>query len=225
MKIVLGVGNPGREYEGTRHNAGYRVLDRVSAALGTEIRRRKFRGLVGDGYAGHDSATSEKEHVILVKPQTYVNAAGECARLAVDFYGVPAKSFLAVLDDVDLPLGLVRIRRGGSSGGHNGMRSLIRHLGTEGFARLRVGVGRPDREADGQRQVGARPCPRRASARSEAAGGLVGHVLGAFSMEEVPIVEAAVDLAAEAVLDWALNGVEHCMNEFNRPAEERKEQS
>ncbi len=224
MKIVLGIGNPGREYEGTRHNVGYRVLDRVAAALGTEIRRRKFRGLVGDGYAAHGSAAREerpeREHVILVKPQTYVNATGECARLAVDFYGVPAESFLAVLDDVNLPLGLARIRRDGSSGGHNGMRSLIRHLGTEGFARLRVGVGRPDREADGQTGGG-----RNASAQSEAAGGLVRHVLGTFSREEVPIVEAAEGRAAEAVLDWALNGVEHCMNELNRPTEERKEQS
>ncbi len=163
--------------------------------------------------------------MILVKPQTYVNAAGECARLVVDFYGVPAESFLAVLDDVNLPLGWVRVRRGGSSGGHNGMRSLVRHLGAEGFARLRVGVGRPDREADGQTGVGARPCPRRASPRSEEAGGLVNHVLGTFAKEEVPIVGAAEGRAAEAVLDWVLNGVEHCMNEFNRPTEERKEQS
>jgi PTH1 family peptidyl-tRNA hydrolase len=194
VKIVLGVGNPGREHEATRHNVGFRVLDRVAEALGAEIRRRKFRGLVGD-------ATHGSERVILVKPTTYVNAAGECARQVIGFYDVPIESFLAVLDDVNLPLGAVRCRRGGSSGGHNGLKSLIRHLGTDAFARLRVGVGRPEGKG---------------SAGGETGDDLVGHVLGTFSKEGTRVAEAAEGRAAEAVLDWVLNGVEHCMNEFNR---------
>ena len=196
---MVGVGNPGREYEATRHNVGFRVLDRVAEVLGVEIRRRKFRGLVGD-------ATHGSERVILVKPKTYVNAAGECARQVIGFYDAPIESFLAVLDDVNLPLGTVRCRRGGSSGGHNGLKSLIRHLGTDDFARLRVGVGRPG----GQGAAGG-----------ETEDDLVGHVLGTFSREGAPVAEATEGHAAEAVLDWVLNGVEHCMNEFNRSPRSR----
>jgi PTH1 family peptidyl-tRNA hydrolase len=229
VKIVIGIGNPGRDYEATRHNVGFRVLDRVARALGTDIRRRKFRGRVGDAMYG--GAGGERERVILAKPETYVNLSGECARQVVDFYGAPIESLLVVLDDVNLPLGQLRCRRGGSSGGHKGMKSLIRHLGTEDFARLRVGVGRPGQRAtevtestEAGGSVNSVSSVISVASRSrEAEGGLVGHVLGDFSREEASTAEAAEDRAAQAVLDWILNGVEHCMNTFNCSAEERKE--
>lgn len=139
MKVVLGIGNPGRKYSATRHNVGFRVIDRVAGALGVEVRKRKLKGLLGEGAA-------EGERLLLVKSQTYVNLTGECARAVLDYFGAGVDSLLVVTDDVNLPLGALRCRGAGSSGGHNGLESVIRHLGTQEFARLRVGVGRPEGE-------------------------------------------------------------------------------
>ncbi len=189
LRIVLGIGNPERKYEATRHNAGFRVVDRLSRDQGIEIRRGRHGGLMGAG-------DIEGVRVLLVKPRTYVNLTGECARAVLDYHNAGPGEFLVVADDVNLELGQLRCRASGSHGGHNGLRSIIQHLGTEEFARLRVGVGRP---------VGG--------------PGLVGHVLGAFSPEERPVIERAEARAAEAVVEWVVNGVEACMNRFNGPEE------
>jgi len=187
VKIVLGIGNPGREHARTRHNAGWRVVDLVASRAGLERWRRRFAGLVGE-------VTLAGERVLLVKPETFVNLSGECARAAVDYTGAGPGSLLVVCDDANLPLGVLRCRPGGSSGGHKGLDSIAAHLGTESFARLRIGVGRP---AGG--------------------GDLAPHVLGTFSSEEEPLAMAAEARAADAVLEWVGSGIEMCMNKFNGP--------
>ncbi len=196
MKVVLGIGNPGREYADTRHNAGFRVIDGVAGLLGRCAfrKKRKFRALVCEGtFARAGSGGPDAGRVLLMKPETYVNLSGESARVVADYYGVPADSFLAVADDVNLPLGRLRARRGGSSGGHNGLESIARHLGTEDFARLRVGVGRPPGEG---RE-------------------LTGHVLGTWSAGERAEAERAEERAAGAVIEGLEHGIEACMNRYN----------
>ena len=198
MKIVLGMGNPGREYASTRHNVGWRVADGVASLLEppAEFRgRRRFKGSLGEGVA---RGPEGDERVLLVKPETFVNLSGECARAVADYYRVEAESFLVVADDVNLPLAQIRCRRGGSSGGHKGLESIIRHLGTEAFPRLRVGVGRPGCEAADSRE-----------------GGLTGHVLGPFSREEAPLARRAEERAADAVMAWVRSGIEVCMDRYN----------
>jgi PTH1 family peptidyl-tRNA hydrolase len=210
VKIVLGIGNPGREYASTRHNVGWRVADGVAALLSpaAEFRRkRRFKGLLGEGVA-HGPGGDER--VLLVKPETFVNLSGECARTVADYYRVEAASLLVVADDVNLPLAQIRCRRGGSSGGHKGLESVIRHLGTEAFPRLRVGVGRP-RVASGSGDA-RRGGGEAADSRE---GGLTGHVLGAFSKEEAPLARRAEERAAEAVMAWVRDGIEVCMDRYN----------
>jgi len=197
VKIVLGIGNPGRDYAATRHNVGFRVVDLLAEANGVEVRRRRFRGLLGEGTVG-------RERVLLVKPQTYVNLSGECARAVLGFYKEPPESLMVVADDVNLRLGQLRCRRQGTSGGHNGLESVAACLGTTAFPRLRVGVGRPGAQADDEDDGG----------RSR---DIVGHVLGGFSREELPVAEEAEARAAEAVTEWIGRGVEACMNRFNAP--------
>jgi PTH1 family peptidyl-tRNA hydrolase len=190
LKIILGIGNPGREHEGTRHNVGFRVVDRIARSTGAEFGRKRFKGLMGEGTFGGT-------RLLLVKPQTYVNLSGECAREVLDYHEAGLESFLVVTDDVNLPLGGLRFRPRGSSGGHRGLESIIGRLGTDEFPRLRVGVGRPGAQEDD----------------------LVGHVLGTFSRDEAELAERAEDRAAEAALEWVRSGPEVCMNLYNRPAE------
>lgn len=189
MKVVLGIGNPGREYENTRHNTGWRVVDMVAARAGLEHWRRRFSGLAGE-------LTLRGEKVLLLKPETFVNLSGESAREALAYTGAGPEQLLVVADDVNLPLGVLRCRRGGSSGGHKGLESIISCLGTDAFARLRVGVGRPEGSKD-----------------------LVSHVLGDFSEEEKAIARRTEERAADAVLEWINSGIEACMNRFNGPVD------
>ena len=220
MKVVLGIGNPGRKYEGTRHNVGHRVVDRAAAALGAEMKRRRHGGLVGEAAPG---GRAGGERVVLVKPATYVNLSGECARAVLDYHGAGPESLLVVADDVNLPLGEIRARRSGSSGGHKGLLSVAAHLGTEEFARLRVGVGRPpaataERGTRNAERGTVPPSPRGESGVEGEVGDLVGHVLGVFSREERELMDAAEARAAEAAVEWALRGIDACMNRFNGPA-------
>ena len=134
MHIVIGLGNPGREYQRTRHNVGFDVIDVLSEKLGIALTRSAMHGLIGEGYVGG-------EKVLLVKPQTYMNLSGQCVTELVSFYKPPMENVMVVFDDIDLPLGKLRLRRDGSAGTHNGMRSIIGLLGRQDFPRLRVGVG------------------------------------------------------------------------------------
>ncbi len=132
--IVVGLGNPGTEYEKTRHNAGFRAIDRMSAGAGARIDRAKFHALVGE------TVIAEKR-VLLMKPQTFMNHSGIAVKEAMDFYKVGAENVLVLFDDISLPVGKLRIRRSGSAGGHNGVKSLIEYMGTNAFPRIKIGVG------------------------------------------------------------------------------------
>jgi len=191
MKVVVGIGNPGRDYAGTRHNVGFDVVDGLARSDRIEVAKRRFEALTGEGVVAG-------ERVLLVKPQTFVNLSGRSVRQALDFYKLPVDDLLIVCDDANLPLGRIRFRRDGASGGHHGLESIIAHLGTEAFARLRVGIGRPS-ELPG------------------AGGGpdLVDHVLGRFSPAEREIMEEAYVDAIRGVAMWLTRGIGACMNEFN----------
>jgi PTH1 family peptidyl-tRNA hydrolase len=182
MKVVLGIGNPDEKYAATRHNVGWMVVDALSQRIGEKFRKAGFEFWAAEGRLG-------RHEVALVKTWTYVNETGRVIPELLKRYG---DEILVVCDDVNLPLGGVRIRKEGSSGGHNGLKSIEAALGHSAYPRLRVGVG------------GGRPDP--------------GYVLGRFTKEERPVVEAAVAAAGDAVRCWLDEGVEKCMTKFNRRA-------
>ena len=188
MKLVVGLGNPGSQYAETRHNVGYQVVDRLSERWGIPCRREKFRGLTGEGHACGVS-------VLLLKPTTFMNHSGQSVGEAWRFYRLEADDLLVVLDDMDLPLGRIRLRSAGSAGGHRGLSNIILMVGRDDFARLRIGIG--------------------SSTRNEA----IGHVLGRFEPEELPHVEPTVGRATEAVECWMTEGVEQAMNRYNGPTD------
>lgn len=180
MKVVLGIGNPGEKYAGTRHNVGWKVVDLLAERIGAKFRKAGFEFWAAEGRLGRHEAA-------LVKTWTYVNETGRAVPEILKRYG---DDLLVVCDDVNLPLGALRIRPRGSSGGHNGLRSIEEALGHDAYARLRIGVG------------GGRPDPD--------------WVLGKFTREERPVIEEAVATACDAVVCWAEEGLERCMTKFNR---------
>ncbi len=186
MKVVVGLGNPGKEYERDRHNIGFVVVDAFARKHGFEFRRRKFRSTLAEGRFG-------SEKLLLSKPLTFMNLSGEAVAPLAAFYKLPSESLLVVADDLDIPLGEIRLRPKGGSGGHNGLKSIIDHLGTREFPRLRIGIGRPP--------AGVDPAD---------------YVLQPFSPEEIPVVELVVERAVGAIETWILRGIETAMNEFNR---------
>ena len=150
--LIVGLGNPGKKYQGTRHNAGFEALDYVAQRWGVSVDRSKFDGLCGTGEAGGHK-------VLLLKPQTFMNLSGESVRKAVDFYKVPAQNVIVLFDDISLPPGKLRLRKTGSAGGHNGVKSIIAHLGQD-FPRIKIGVGeKPRPEYDLADWVLSRPTP------------------------------------------------------------------
>jgi PTH1 family peptidyl-tRNA hydrolase len=183
MKVVVGLGNPGRQYAGTRHNVGFAVVDALAAGSGGGPFRGRFQSQVADLADGG-------VNLLLVKPETFMNLSGQSVRQIVDFYKVPAADLLVLCDDFALPLGKLRMRVKGTHGGHNGLRNIQEHLGTTEYARLRIGVGGPKGDA-------------------------IDHVLGRFRPGERPVVDDAVLAAAQAVIVWAHQGAEACMNRFN----------
>jgi len=185
MKLVVGLGNPGTKYEKTRHNVGYRVLDELARRWQIGPMRRQFDALAAAGRIG-------QHKVLLLKPMTYMNRSGQAVREAVTFYKVELSDLLVVLDDMALPLGRVRLRPQGSAGGHNGLTDVIAQLGSESFARLRIGI----------EQVAGEQ--------------MVSHVLSPFLPEEEEIVGGAIVRAADAVECWLAGGIDEAMNRFNR---------
>lgn len=186
MHIICGLGNPGRQYENTRHNIGFIAIDRLADKLDVKVNKSKFRSLVGETKIG-------SEKVMLVKPQTFMNDSGLAVKEIVDFYKVDPKYLIVIYDDFDIPEGTVRIRPFGSSGTHNGMRSIIRLLGSDRFPRIRIGTGKENMES---RE-------------------LIGFVLGGFSKEEVGIMEEAVDAACDAAVCYVESGIDLAMNRYN----------
>lgn len=184
MKLVVGLGNPGKQYEATRHNVGWMVLDRLAERAGWtgHARARDAAATVHGHYGELD--------VMLAKPTTYMNLSGVAVRKLLARQRVQLDDMLVVVDDFALPLGKLRIRGEGSAGGHNGLRSIIGELGTQDFARLRVGIGEPQRDAKD-------------------------HVLSRFSAREKKVLEQVVDAAASAVEDWATEGVARAAGKWN----------
>ena len=199
LHIIVGLGNPGAEYAKTRHNAGFLVVDRLADRWKTDWKlERKFGAFVARG-------TEVQSEVLLCKPQTFMNASGESVGPVTAFYHLAASRCLVVVDDADLPFGQIRMRPGGSSGGHHGLESIEGHLGTREFPRLRVGIGR----REGKREI-------------------TGHVLGKFSKAETEMLELVLARAANQAECWVREGIQKAMNQFNgaveSPDNERKEQ-
>ena len=192
MYIIVGLGNPGRQYQNTRHNTGFDVIDVIAGKNHIAVEEKKYKALIGKGIIGAHKA-------ILVKPQTYMNLSGESVREVIDFYKADEKSELIVIvDDVSLDVGQIRIRKRGSAGGHNGLKNIIQHLGHDEFQRVKIGVGcKPD------------------------GYDLVDYVLGHFSGEEREIMDESANRAAQAVEVMITQGADVAMNLFNKKNEQK----
>lgn len=185
MKIIAGLGNPGPRYRNTRHNLGFMLLDRLAGRLGADFDKEKHQGLIA-------RATWRGEKLLLVKPLTFMNRSGDClARVCRNAIFDPADLLVAV-DDINLPLGKLRLRAGGSAGGHNGLKSIIERVGSPDFHRMRMGVG-DDRRNDA----------------------LSGHVLSTFAPDEREPVAESLERGTEAVLLWVVEGIGPAMNAYN----------
>ncbi|MEO0458509.1 MAG: aminoacyl-tRNA hydrolase [Cyanobacteria bacterium P01_A01_bin.114] len=191
-QLLVGLGNPGSKYDRTRHNVGFEIIDTFAKGWQIPISAHKrFQGSAGEG------RTAKGERLILLKPMTYMNNSGRAVRAVVDWYKLSPTSVLVIYDDMDLPVGKLRLRQSGSAGGHNGMKSIISHLGTQDFPRLRVGIGSANK-SQGDRD-----------------GGVVSHVLGKFAPQDRKVMDAVVLTAVDA-LDFSLRkGVEASMNLYN----------
>ncbi|MDH3285118.1 MAG: aminoacyl-tRNA hydrolase [Acidobacteriota bacterium] len=191
MRIILGLGNPGREYRETRHNVGFEVVERLCLRHGISLTRMRHRSRYGTGRIGG-------LRVLLATPLTYMNLSGEAARPLLDYHGLSADELIVVHDEADLSPGIVRIKVGGGIAGHNGLRSIVRHLGTNEFTRVRIGIGRPRKEGtDMERHVLARP-----------------------TSGETRLLEEGLDLAVDAVECLLAEGAEAAMRQFHTRSDE-----
>ncbi|MGG7323463.1 aminoacyl-tRNA hydrolase [Clostridium baratii] len=183
MFLIVGLGNPEEKYNNTRHNIGFEAVDYIADKYNIDINRKKFKGVYGEGFIGN-------EKVILMKPTTYMNLSGECIREVIDFYKLSNEDILVIYDDISLDVGRIRIRPKGSAGGHNGIKSIINHLGTDEFSRIKIGVGQPK-------------------------GDLVNHVLGKFSKEENEVLEESLEATKVATETIIKEDTQAGMNKFN----------
>lgn len=190
--VVAGLGNPGPQYEGTKHNVGFDVIERLGKKYNIEIGKFKHKAFVGDGMIG-------KRRVLLVKPQTYMNLSGESIREIVNFYKIPQENFVVIYDDTSLPVSGVRIREKGSHGGHNGIRNIIAQMGTDEFLRIKVGIGEKPNGWD-----------------------LADYVLSKFKQDDLPMIEQGADKAVEAVELILSRGASDAMNRLNQKPKEPK---
>jgi PTH1 family peptidyl-tRNA hydrolase len=194
MHIIVGLGNPGKRYEHTKHNIGFLAVDILAERNGVKLSKLKFKALVGEGEIAGRKA-------LLLKPQTYMNLSGESVFAAMDYYKLEPDRLTVIYDDVDIPMGRVRIRPKGSAGTHNGMRSILYHLRRDDFARIRVGIGGERGAAD-----------------------LVSYVISGFRRREVAVMEAAVCRAADAMECILRESIEAAMNQYNaRPEKSENE--
>ncbi|MEW6516395.1 MAG: aminoacyl-tRNA hydrolase [candidate division FCPU426 bacterium] len=191
MKLILGLGNPGREYEQTRHNVGAEVAALAAGQAGVRLARRSLQSWWGQGRRGG-------EDVVFALPTTYMNLSGRAAAALLRHFTLTPESLLVVVDDFNLPLGQLRFRAQGSAGGHNGLESIIQELNSQSFHRLRVGIDRPPQTMD-----------------------ITDFVLGPFSDAEASVMQPAREQAATAVLRWIDHGITRAMTEFNAPVPEQ----
>ncbi len=186
MKIFVGLGNPGAEYASTKHNVGFMLADRLAKEIGAENWRNNFNALVAESFF-------DGEKILIVKPQTFMNLSGEAVVPVADFYKIELENLIVAHDDMDLPVGTIRLRPKGSSGGHRGIASIIQHLGgLQNFPRVRIGIGRP---------------PENWSVNS--------HVLSPFNSEDAPKIAAAIENLVPAVTCFFREGINNAMNKFN----------
>lgn len=185
LNVIVGLGNPGNKYENTRHNVGFSTIDLLSVKHGIKVDRLKHRALTGDG-------SIKGERVLLVKPQTFMNLSGESVRDIAEWYKLPMENIIVIYDDVDLPVGTVRIRPKGSSGTHNGMKSVIYQLQSDDFPRIRIGIGKAPEGWD-----------------------LADYVLSRFSGDEAKDIRQSVERAADAAASIVSDGVAAAMNLYN----------
>ena len=192
MKIIAGLGNPGSEYEKTKHNVGFMFVDALADKLGGTDWKDKFDAKIGEARIG-------TEKVLLVKPQTYMNESGQAVGPLMNFYKLAIEDLIVVHDDMDIPAGTIRIRKKGSAGGHNGIKSVLAHVGDEHFARVRIGIGRP--------------LP---------GWTVVNHVLAPFATEDVPKIEEAIKYLLPAVECIVTDDVDMAMNQYNPKKSKKK---
>ncbi|WNZ59770.1 aminoacyl-tRNA hydrolase [Myxococcus sp. MxC21-1] len=191
MKLIVGLGNPGREYERHRHNIGFMVVEALLSRARAELNQEKFAAKVGQG-------TLAGERVLFVEPQTFMNLSGRSVAEAARFFKVPVADVLVIHDELDLPLGRLQLKAGGGSGGHNGLKSIVSSLGDEGFIRLRFGIGKPEGP----------------NARERVSG----YVLSNFDDGERREMDALIDRAMDMTELWIREGLSVAMNRFNRKA-------
>jgi len=185
MYLIVGLGNPGRQYRQTRHNVGFRAIERLSEDLGVRLKSRRFQSRnTGTTFEGHD--------IILLRPMTYMNQSGSAVHACMEFYGVHPADILVIHDDIDLQVGRVKVVKQGGAGGHKGVSSLIEHLGTHTFSRVKIGIGRPRYDET-----------------------IEDFVLSPFYQEEKPIIEEAIQTAVEAFRLFVARGIESTMNVIN----------
>jgi len=200
VKLVVGLGNPGDEYRHSPHNMGFEVVEQLARRLQVELTRHRAHSLCGAGAIGDIK-------VWLIEPQTFMNLSGESVGKLMNFHRLTPAALLVVVDDADLPLGTLRMRPEGSSGGHHGLDSIEQHLGTRSFARLKLGIARP----------------------ASAVRDIAGHVLGKFAAEDLPVWEKVLERGAQQVRSWSVEGIGRAMNRYNGPVatpvdQERKRQ-
>ena len=186
MFLIIGLGNPEPEYSNTRHNMGFDVINELSKKYEIPVNKSKFKGIYGMG-------SIEDEKVILLKPQTYMNLSGESIRSIVDFYKIPLENIIVIFDDIDLEIGSVKIRKTGGAGSHNGMKSVIEHLNTNQFKRVRIGIGTPDDKSR-----------------------LVEYVIGKIvDKSEREKLDKAITTGTKAIYEIVQNGIDTAMNKIN----------
>ncbi len=201
MKLIVGLGNPGKKYEQTRHNVGFIIAAKVASLAGADPSKVRFEGEFAEGMTPRPSGSGAvQEKLAILWPHTYMNASGKSVRKACDFYKLEPAEVLVICDDVELAVGRLRVRGSGSAGGQRGLADIIRHLGTDQVPRLRLGIGRPPQGWE-----------------------TADYVLGKFSKTEIETFEQATTKAAHAALDWACGGVAFAMNRHNAdPAAKQK---
>ena len=185
MILIAGLGNPGKEYENTRHNVGFLTIDKIAEDVGVKITKKGFQSLYNLGQF-------EESKILLLKPQTYMNNCGNALREAREFYKIDTDKIIVIHDEIDLPLGRIKLKKDGGSAGHNGIKSIIQNIGSDNFARVRVGVGKPYDKNN-----------------------VIKHVLSGFSKEERQQLPEVIESARDSVFAIIINGIEKAMNEFN----------
>ena len=184
MYLIVGLGNHEEDYRNTRHNMGFDTINKISEEYNIGVNKKKFKGLCGTGVI-------EGEKVILLKPQTFMNLSGESVKEVVDFYKIENNDIIIIYDDIDIDLGTIKIRKKGNPGSHNGMKSVVKYLGTE-FPRIRIGIGKPED------------------------GDFIKYVIGPIPEEEKEILDRSTTLAKDATIEIIKQGVDNAMNKFNK---------